>query len=187
MASRLRFPDMYRSAFAKNSGWFLFWGVLLAALGIVAVGAAAFTTLLTVVVLGFLLFIGGCIMLLDTFSFWRGKAGSFFVHLVFALLYLAVGIILMNNPVEGSVSLTLIIGVFYLVAGMYRLIFNTMIQMPRWGWGFFNGLISLLLGILILSSWPQSSLFIIGLFVGIDLFFAGMFYIMASFAARSLR
>lgn len=187
MGSNLRFPDMYRSAFAKNSGWFLFWGVLLAALGIAAIGAASFTTLLSIVVLGFLLFISGCIMMLDTFTFWRGKAGSFFVHLLFALLYIIVGIILMNNPVEGSVSLTFIIGIFYLIAGIFRLMFNSMIRMPRWGWGFFNGLISLLLGVLILSSWPESSLFIIGLFIGIDLFFAGLFYIMAALAARSLR
>src|SRR3990167_4113705 len=187
MGASLRFPDMYRSAFAKNAGWFLFWGVLLAALGIAAISASAFTTLLSIVVLGFLLFISGCIMMMDTFTFWRGKAGSFMVHFFFALLYVIVGIILMNNPVEGSVSITFIIGIFYLIAGVYRLAFNSMIKMPRWGWGFFNGIISLVLGALILSSWPESSLFIIGLFIGIDLFFAGMFYIMAALAARSLK
>lgn len=187
MGSSLRFVDGYRAAFAKNSGWFLIWGILLTVLGLAAISASTFTTLITVVALGFLLFISGCIMLLDTFTFWRGKSGSFLVHLIFALLYIAVGVILMNNPVEGSVSITFIIGIFYLIAGIFRLVFNTMIKMPRWGWGFFNGIISIMLGVLILANWPASSVFIIGLFVGIDLFFAGMFYIMASLAARSLR
>jgi len=183
----LRFLDTHKQDFIRNSNWFLFWGVVLAALGVAAASAAAFTTLLSVVILGFIIFASGCIMLLDTFSFWRGKASSFFVHLLLAALYVIVGLVLINNPLEGSVSLTLLLGVFYLFAGVYRLTFNTLIKMPRWGWGFFNGIITLVLGLLILSSWPESSVFIIGLFVGIDLFFVGWFYIMAALAAKSLR
>lgn len=185
--NQFRFQQMYLSAFAQNSTWFLFWGVILAALGVLAVSAAAFTTLLSVVVLGFIIFIGGCVMLLDTITFWRGKAGSFLIHLIFSLLYLAVGFILISNPEEGSVSLTFLIGIFMLIAGIFRIATYTLVRMPRWGWGFLNGIVTLLLGILILNSWPESSLFIIGLFVGIDLFFIGWFYIMAALAAKSLR
>jgi uncharacterized membrane protein HdeD (DUF308 family) len=187
MGSGLRFQTTYMSAFAKNSGLFLFWGVLLAILGVVAIGAATFTTMLSVVILGFLIFFSGCVMLADTFTFWRGKASSFLIHLLMALLYTIVGLVLISNPVEGSISLTFVIGIFFVFAGIYRLLFSSLIQMPRWGWIFVNGLITLALGVLILNSWPESSMWIIGLFVGIDLFFVGWFYIMAALAARSLR
>jgi len=72
------------------------------------------------------------------------------------------------------------------IVGFFRMAYVLSTRVPNWGWGFFSGLLALLLGVLILSSWPQSGLFVIGLFVGIDLFFVGLAYIMTSLAARSL-
>lgn len=178
--------SMYLTAFGKNWGWFFLWGVALFILGIIALGATTFTTLFSVVFLGFLLLIGGIVIVIDAFSFWWHKWSGFFLHLIIGILYCATGIILIQSPVLASISITLFLGVFYLIVGVFRLIYTLSLRTPRWGWGFFNGLVSLLLGLLILASWPQSSLFIIGIFVGIDLLFSGISYMVAALAAKSL-
>lgn len=175
-----------RLAFGKNWGWFLLWGILLLILGIFAISATTLTTLISVIFLGFVILISGIIVIIDSFSFWWRKGSGFFFHLLMGILYFIVGVMLVKSPLVGSLSITLLLGVLYTVMGIFRLIASMSLRSPRWGWGFLNGIISLLLGILILSSWPQSSLFIIGLFVGIDLIFTGWAYIMASVAARSL-
>ncbi len=176
----------YLSAFSKNWGWFLIWGLLLLLLGIVAISAATFTTILSVIFLGFVLLISGIVIIIDTFSFWWHKWSGFVLHLILGVLYVVAGIMLIKSPILASVSLTLLLGVFYLTLGIFRIIYSLSVRAPRWGWSFFNAVISLLLGILIITSWPQSSLFIIGLFVGIDLIFTGWVYIMSALAARSL-
>lgn len=161
-------------------------GIALMILGCFAIAASAFTTLVSVVLLGFVIFFSGVIMALDTFTFWMSKWSGFFIHATLAILYIAVGLMLINNPVEGSISLTLLLGIFYTIAGIFRIGFATSLQTPKWKWSLFNGIITLILGILILNSWPASSLFIIGLFVGIDLFFVGWAYVMGALAAHSL-
>jgi uncharacterized membrane protein HdeD (DUF308 family) len=174
------------SLFSKNWLFFLLWGITLTVLGAVAISAAAFTTLVTVIFLGVLILLSGVVIVIDTFTFWWGKWAGFFLHLLIGALYLTVGWMLIQSPVEGSVSLTLLLGVFYVLIGVFRFGFSLSARLPRWKWGFFNGIISLLLGILILANWPESSLFIIGLFVGIDLLFCGIAYVMTALAARSM-
>lgn len=184
---KLRFSDQHLPTFGSNWAFFLIWGILLVALGVFAIIAATAATLISVMVLGFIIFFGGTVILVDTASFWWGKWGSFFLHLIVALLYLFVGLILIFNPVQASISLTLLLGIFYVIIGVFRIGNSTSIKTPRWGWVLFNGIISLILGILILASWPASSLFIIGLFVGIDLLFVGWAYIMAALAGKAIR
>jgi uncharacterized membrane protein HdeD (DUF308 family) len=184
MLSSTRFIDLHLPAFGKNWRLFMLWGLALMAIGFFAIFESAFTTLLSVVILGFVILFGGCVLLLDTLSFWRKKWSAFFMHLLLSALYIGLGVMLIKNPVGGSMSITLLLGIFYLMIGLLRISFVSFVQTPNWGYGLFNGVISLFLGILILTQWPQSSLIIIGLFVGIDLVFCGMTYVMASLAAK---
>jgi uncharacterized membrane protein HdeD (DUF308 family) len=181
-----QFTDKHQTAFNQSSNRFLLWGIALVILGIIAVGAATMTTLISVIFLGFLLMFAGIMIVIDAFTFWRNVGLSFFLPLLLGVLYFAVGIMLIKSPILASISLTLFLGVFYLIIGLFRIISSFFIRIPTWGWGLFSGVISLILGILILTSWPQSGLYIIGLFIGIDLLFVGWTYIMASLAARSL-
>jgi uncharacterized membrane protein HdeD (DUF308 family) len=182
----MQINSQYMAAFGKNWLWFFIWGIALMALGIIAVGATYFTTLLTVVAIGFLIFFAGAVALVDTVTFWWGKWSGFFWHLIGALLYLGVGAMLINSPIEGAISITFILGIFYIVMGAFRMALSFSMQLPRWKWMLFNGVISFVLGILIINNWPASSLFIIGLFVGIDLFFWGWAYDMAALAAKNI-
>ncbi|MDA8562099.1 HdeD family acid-resistance protein [Gammaproteobacteria bacterium] len=183
----LNFKNTIAKTFNKNWAWILLWGVSLILLGVIAIGAATTTTLLSVVFLGFILLFGSVVIIVDSFSFWRFNWGNFILHFVVGLLYGAVGIILIKNPAEVSVSLTLFIGIFYLCVGIFRIINSITSKTPQWGWFFFNGLISFILGILILTNWPLSGLFIIGLFIGIDLLFSGISYVILSLASKSIK
>ncbi len=178
------FNDQNIPSFGKNWSMFLIWGIVLFLLGILAVSATTLTTMITVTTLGFIIFLSGIVITVDSFSSWRGKWGGFLIHFIVGLLYLAVGVMLIKNPLQASISLTLLLGIFYIIAGVFRLIISMSVKMPRWGWNWLNGLITLLLGILIITSWPASSLFFIGLFVGVDLLFCGWAYIMTGIAAR---
>ena len=180
------FFNLHRTAFIQNWGRFFLLGIALVILGAIAIYASTMTTLISVVFLGTLLFIGGIMLILDAFMFWWKKWRGFFPLILSGLLYAILGFMFINQPIIASASLTLFLGVFYLVIGIFRLAQAAFAPVPNWGWVFFSGLVSLLLGALILSNWPQSALFIIGLFVGIDLVFVGWAYIMMALAARSL-
>jgi uncharacterized membrane protein HdeD (DUF308 family) len=174
------------TAFARNWGWFLLWGIALIVLGALAICYTTFSTLLSVIMLGVVISVGGVFIIIDTFSFWWRKWSGFFLHLLMGILYLVVGYMLIYGPVAASVSITLILAIFYIVLGVFRIVTSLSLRTPRWGWNLFNGIIALLLGLLIFEQWPMSGLYIIGLFVGIDLLFTGWAYVMAGLGARAL-
>jgi uncharacterized membrane protein HdeD (DUF308 family) len=181
-----RFNNIDLPQVGKNCGWFMLWGVILIALGTIAISAATLTTLATVIFLGVLIFLSGVIQVVDAVTLWLGKWRGFFTHVIIGLLYLAVGLILIESPITSSASITLVLGIFYVALGLARIFYSSSTRLPRWKWVLFNGLISLLLGILILANWPASGMLIIGLFVGIDLLFCGIAYLSLGFACRSL-
>lgn len=178
------FIQIDQTTFGKNWTMFLVWGIALTLLGFFAVGASGFFTLMSIVLLGVLLLITGLIIIVDTFTFWWHRWTGFFLHLAIGVLYALVGGYLLRNPGEGALSITYFLGVFFIVIGLIRAINALFLRAPRWGWGLLNAAISLLLGAMILSSWPASSIYIIGLFVGIDLIFSGITYITAALACR---
>lgn len=185
MSMSQNFLDAHLESYSKNWSRFMIWGILLMVLGFIAVSATAFTTLVTVMILGFLIFFSGCVLLLDTFSYWYGRDHGFIMHFLASILYLAAGVVLISNPEAGSVTFTFLLGILYVFLGITRILFSTSIRLPNWGWTLTNGILTLLIGILILGSWPASSLFIIGLFVGIDIFFCGLAYTMAAVALKA--
>jgi uncharacterized membrane protein HdeD (DUF308 family) len=168
-------------------GWFLAFGIALVALGIVAIAHAAASTIVSVIFLGTILAITGVVFIFDSFRSSFGKWNEFFMRLGMGILYLLAGIILLKGPVVGSITLTLILAIMYIALGFIRTIYSATHAGPGRGWSLASGLITLLLGILILLEWPASGLFIIGLFIGIDLVFTGWIYIMAAIAAKNLR
>ncbi len=186
MNGSFQFSDSELIALGKRWGWVVAWGILLMILGAVAIGAVGFTTVISVIFLGFIIFMGGVIITFDAFHTWWGKWKGFLGHLFIGLLYLIAGVLLIKHPISASVSITLLLGLFYTGVGVFRLFYSAAVQTPNWGWGMFSGLVSLLLGTLILLSWPYSSLYIIGLFVGIDLIFLGWSYTMMGMSARAL-
>lgn len=172
------------NAFSKNWGWILVSGLALVILGIMAMSAAVFTTLISVIFLGGVLFASGMIMMINTFQYWLHKPG-FMSHFLVALLYVIAGLTLMFTPIPAAFSLTVIMAIFFIIIGFFRIIFSAAYQLPSWGWSFLSGLITLLLGIMILTQLPSSGFYIIGLFIGIDLFIWGWAFVMLSLIAKN--
>lgn len=170
--------------FRKNWGWFLVWGILLTLLGAGALSAAVFTTLLSVILLGAFILAGGLIMIIDCFHYWR-KKGGFSFNLLMGLLYFLCGLFLVCFPGLAATFLTLILASLFILIGISRIFYASKLRLPGWGWSLFSGVITLLLGILIIAQWPLSGLMIIGIFVGVDLLFLGITYVMAALLARS--
>ncbi len=165
--------------------WFLLMGILLVVMGTFAVGAATIVTLVSVMFFGFLLLAAGVIQIVS--SFWSGRWSGTLLHVLIGILYLITGLIIVDRPLESEFSLTLVIAFFLLAAGIFRIVAALMERFHDWGWVLLNGIVTLMLGLLILKQWPSSALWVIGLFVGIDMIFNGWAWIMLSIGLRTLK
>lgn len=170
-------------ALRRNWAWFLFLGILLVILGTVAIALSYTTTLLSIFLIGVLLAAAGAAELVS--SFWAKEWSGFLISLLGGLLYLVVGGIFLFKPIPAAAILTLLIGTLFLVSGIYKIVYSLWTRFQHWGWVFFSGLISTLLGVLILNDWPEASLWVIGLFVGIDLIVSGWTWIIVALSARN--
>ncbi len=175
----------YTDILAKHWGWFVFWGLCLVLLGTGAIYASVFTTLASVIFLGIVFCVASVFMLINTFKFWLHKGISFFGHLLLSILYFIAGVMLLVTPLQSAISLTLLLGIFFIAVGIYRIIFSLYAKLPRWGWILLSGIITTILGVLILAQWPSSGLYVIGLFVGIDILLIGWSYIMLGLFSRT--
>jgi uncharacterized membrane protein HdeD (DUF308 family) len=170
------------AAFKRSWGWFLALGIIEIILGTMAVGASFVATLATVLVFGWLLLFGGAVSALH--AFWRKQWKGFFLDLAMGVLYIVAGMMMVGNPAEAAVTLTLLIAMFLLVGGIFRIIVALSGHFEHWGWVLLNGLITAGLGILIWRQWPLSGLWVIGLFVGIEMIMYGWSLVMLSMVAR---
>lgn len=168
----------------KNWGFVIF-GLILVVLGLFALGGVVAVTLASVVLFGVLLMIGGIVIFIDSFRLWRIKVGSFFLHILTAIFYLVIGYLLVRAPLFGAASITLFLGIFLLAVGVCRALSALIGRLPYWGLQLAGGLLSCILGILILMHWPSSSLVVIGLFIGIELLLTGWTYIAIALSPRT--
>ncbi len=173
-----RMPEL-----ARRWGLFVALGILLLVLGMAAIWYDVFTTVLTVTTLGVLLLAGGIIVLLHAGS--SRKWSGFALHFLLGLLYMVLGFLLLRNPGIGALSLTMLMAAFFIASGVMRSIVAISVRFSHWGWYLFSGLVSLALGVMIWLQWPLSGLFILGLFVGIELLLAGWTLIVLGFSARN--
>ncbi len=170
------------SDFQKNWGWFLALGMLLIIAGTMAIIYDVAATLLSVLFFGWLLIITGGIEAVQ--SFWQPKWGGFFLHLMGGILAAVVGYHLVTSPAAGALVLTMVMAIYFLVIGLFRMITALAMRFPNWGWVLLSGGVTFIMGVLIKSQWPTSGLWIIGLFIGIDMLFSGWSYVMLALAAR---
>jgi len=155
----------------KSWGWFLTFGILLIALGILCVGKAQTATLFSILALGWVLVLSGVAWLISSFfAFsWHG----FFLYLLNAIIRGVTGYLLIRHPDAGAEGVTMLIATLFIVGGLFRAVAASVIQFPRWGWTAFSGLVSLALGIYLVTIWQSASTFFLGMIIGIDLIFDG--------------
>lgn len=153
-------------------GWILALGIVYIVAGIIALGNGLLSTVLSVAIIGAVMFISGVFEIISAFQ--MKTWSSFFLWIVLGALYALAGIFVWANPLLAAGALTLLIGIALIASGLVRifLAFRLPDTAPRF-WICLSGAITVLLGAIILSQWPISSLYVLGLFLGIDLLFAG--------------
>jgi uncharacterized membrane protein HdeD (DUF308 family) len=159
-------------------------GIALIILGFAAIGSSFIATLATTLVFGILLLLGSISQVAN--AFWGRGWRGFFLHLLAGVLYLISGLFIIEKPVEAAVGLTLLVGACLLIGGILRIILSLAERFEGWGWVFLNGVISLLLGTAIWRQWPLSGFWVIGLFVGIEMLFSGLSWVMLGLGVRSM-
>ena len=168
----------------RSWGWYLALGIVLIVLGTIAIGSTFVMTIASVFFFGWLLIIGGVMEVIH--AFWHKRWAGFFLDLLTGILYVVAGWMMVSNPQESAVLLTLVIAMFLVFEGVFRIVASLAARYPHRGWVLFNGVISLILGISIWQRWPYSGLWVIGLFVGIEMLLNGWSLVMLSLSARNL-
>jgi uncharacterized membrane protein HdeD (DUF308 family) len=168
----------------KNRGWLMFMGIVMVILGVIGLSMEVSLTVVSVLYFGFLVVFGGVVMLIDAFR--AGEWGSKLWHVLIALVYIAAGIVMITNPAASAVWITLFLASFFVITGVFRLIigFKARGRVDNWGWIVFAGVISMLLGLVIFAQWPVSGLWVIGMFVAIELILQGFSMISIARAVR---
>jgi uncharacterized membrane protein HdeD (DUF308 family) len=94
------------------------------------------------------------------------------------------GIIIVVNPMVSAQALTILLAFFFIFGGIFRIVSALVAREYNWGWLLFSGIIGLLLGLSIWRHWPYSGLWIIGIFIGVEMLLAGLWLLMLGLAAR---
>lgn len=156
----------------ESWGWFMFLGCLLIVCGLICIAGDITATFATVLAFGWLMMLSGVVALVHAFRVhtWNG----FFLYLMSALLRGFTGYVLVRYPVAGAAAITLVLASFFLVGGLFRAIGSGILALPRWGWSMFSGIVSVMLGAVLLTQMPISSLWFIGFAIGLDLVLEGV-------------
>jgi uncharacterized membrane protein HdeD (DUF308 family) len=165
-------------------GWVTFAGIVMLVVGVLAVVYDATATTASVIAFGWLLMAAGVIQTVHAFQVraWSG----FFLYLLDGIIRLVVGTMLVLYPTAGAEAITLLLSVYFIVAGSFRMFGSAMLMFPSWGWSVASGLISIALGIMLGMQWPSSSTWFIGFAVGIDLILYGWALLMFASAMKKV-
>lgn len=159
-------------------------GILLIILGFFAILLPPLASIAVAITLGWLFLISGLAGLYFTFS---ARGPGFWWSLISAIIAIAAGIILLWRPLEGTLTLTIVVGVYFVAEGvatiMYALEHRKELT-DRWGWVLLSGLMDLIIAAAIITGLPGSALWAVGLLVGINLVFGGATLIAMAMALR---
>ncbi len=157
-------------------GWIVALGVVYLVAGFIALGSVVAATAASVLVVGAMMFVAGVFEVINAFQV--KSWGRFIFWLLLGVLYIVAGFVAWDNPFLTAVWLTLILGAVLVASGIMRifLAFNMKHGSP-WVWVVVSGVITLVLGLIILAHWPFSAVYTLGIFLGVDLVFAGVGWI----------
>lgn len=170
----------------QHWGWMLALGIVSIILGTIGLGMSIMLSIVGTLMFGVLLLVGAGLQLFQSFKAKGWK--STLPHVLIGLIYLAVGGLIIIDPLGATIALTLLLGMALLIVGILRL---SMAMQHRgvsgWGWVLASGIASLLLGVMVIVGWPFTGLWVIGLFIAIELIVNGWSYIVLSQLARRYR
>ncbi len=154
--------------------WKLFFaeGVFFVILGTLAIIVPHVFTLGIILFLGWLLLLGGIFQIIRAVSIINMPGFSLWFAL--GLLQTVIGYFLVTEPAQGSLTITLLLTVFFAIEGLAKIYFALMMRpLSQWGWVFFSGITALFLALVVWVGWPQTGLWVLGLLLGINMVFLG--------------
>ena len=169
--------------------WALFvtQGVIMVILGVVAIIWPQVSTLAVDIYAGWIFLFSGLVGLVT--MFFAPDVPAFLWTLLTAALSLFVGIMLLWHPIKGTVSLTLVLIAFFIVEGIFQIaaaIRYRQLLAETWGWILMSGIADLLLAAIIISGWPGTASWALGLIVGCNLITSGLAITMVAAAGRNI-
>jgi uncharacterized membrane protein HdeD (DUF308 family) len=161
-----------REGLARSWKGLLTVGIIAIVIGCIAILVPAVASVGTAIFIGWILLIAGAFLVAAAFS--AHSVGSLLLRLLWAAITVVVGIWLIVEPHNGTLTLTFVLGVYFLFMGLTRITVAFIGRgQPNAGWVGLSGVCGLLIGTLVLAKFPSSADWAIGLLVGIDLIFAG--------------
>jgi uncharacterized membrane protein HdeD (DUF308 family) len=167
----------------ENALWFWIGGALFILLGVLAIAMPFAATLAANILIGVLLAVGGVFEIVRAFGMrrtWR-IVGT----VLFGLIALAAGVLLLFFPLEGILTLTAVVAVFFILGGLFRFLMAFDARPAGgWGWMVVSGILSIAIGVIILIAYPGAALWTLGVLLGVDFLFFGGTLLATVIAAR---
>jgi uncharacterized membrane protein HdeD (DUF308 family) len=182
--------DMQRAvtnAFGAHWKLFLFQGAVMVILGVLAICAPVAASIAVAIYVGWLLLISGVIGLIAIVS--THHVHAFLWSLVTAALSVAIGVLLVLMPVQGAISLTIVLTAFFIAEGVFQTsvaIASRQVLAGTWVWMLLSGLADLVLAAIIIEGWPGTAIWALGLLVGVNLLTSGWAVVVAALGGRRM-
>jgi uncharacterized membrane protein HdeD (DUF308 family) len=160
-------------------------GAALVVVALIMFGHLMAATIVSTLLIGALLVVAGVFQIVHAFS--ETGWGGFALSLLVGLLYLATGVTLYMDPVAGSLALTLLFAAFLLASGVVRIVLAFRFW-HMWGWLLLlSGVVGVLAGLVIMTGFPMTGLWVLGFVVAVDLFVHGLWWLSFGFLLRGAR
>lgn len=178
--------DFQAISIRKSTGWVIAFSIGLIILGILAILMPGVASAFFTVAMGWLAIASGIVMIVQ--SFHSKPVRGFWLNLIVGIFYVAAGIYILFNIGAALLSLTLAFGVLFIVEGIFTIImaFTNRAGHRMFWLTAFNGIVTLILGIMVINRFPFSAIWLIGLYVGISLLMSGISLLAAALAARRI-
>jgi uncharacterized membrane protein HdeD (DUF308 family) len=162
----------------RRTGWDVALGLLAVVAGIVVLGHTALAGAISVLFLGWTILLGGVVLAVNAVVGWEDARNRW--DLPLGVLFVLLGLGFVRNPGIGLLTLTLLAGSLLVVGGIIRIVAAFQPGAPR-GLLILGGVVTLLLGGMVLGQWPVSALWFLGTVLGIELIMDGL---VTAFAGR---
>ncbi|GAA2258098.1 HdeD family acid-resistance protein [Streptomyces atrovirens] len=177
-------PQGEAAKLSRGFSWLAVLGVVLVVAGLVGLIYTGLATLTSMLLFGWLLLIGGLVGLLHAVQ--ARHTNFFWLGVVVAALNIAAGVVVLKTPEAAAEALTMFAALLFLTGGVFRLVGSLVVRGPQFGWTLVQGAFGLLLGILVLATWPSSSQYVIGTFFSLSLLFDGLGLIATGYGGRRI-
>lgn len=181
---RKKLPEPPEAGIKRSFGWVAALGAVLVVGGLVGLFYVGFATITSMLLFGWLLLVGGVVGLVQAVQ--NRSTNFFWLALVVAALYIAAGVVVIRNPEQTAAALTMFAALLFLTGGIFRLFGGMVVRGPHMVWTLIQGAIGILLAILVLADWPESSVYVIGAFFSLALLFDGLGLLGAGLGGRRI-